>query len=195
MKTRNKLDKGLNRRGFLGGVLKLGAGAAALSVVGCEGFDTYVDGRDGKRGRCGGGLEPSESASRTATPEELFTPISMAMMLGEKWRLDNIVRKPDTHLRVTLTDIQTGNPLELEVFRGPDTEKRAIAQTDRWEFYTYDGKTAGQTTPEHVVDAINQLALNLVGHENDAPFVKLNRTVCLFADRDPGPPEQAGTGA
>ena len=178
----------LDRRAFLTGVLKLGAGATALSLLGCEVAEGMGEGGPGK---CGGELPPDEVTDAVARPEQLFSPVGPSMMLDEKWRLQNIVRKPDTHLCVTLRDVQTGNPLDIEVFRGLDPQGRAIAQTDRWEFYVYDAETAGTRTPDHVVDAISLLALNLTGHENRPPFVRLSETVCMFADRDTGPAKGA----
>lgn len=180
-------SKSLDRRGFLGGVLKLGAGAAALTLVpGCEALQ---DDDHGKRGRgrraCGSkrNAKQYEKTDRVAEPVELFAPLTMGMVMEDKWRLDAITRRPDSHLRVRLVDTHTNNPLDVELFRGPDAKKRSIAQTDHWEFYTYNEKEAGKSTPDHVKDAINQLAAMIIDTEPEPAIINLNATVCTFAQR------------
>ncbi|GEM_PF-3457968 len=176
----------VDRRGFLGGVLKLGAGAAALSVLAaCEALEPAdpLAGRGG--GSCGGRRKRhrNQDDKRVASPRELFEPMTMGMVMEDKWKLGKIARQPDSHLRVELVDVSTGNPLEIEIFRAVAGNAKAIAETDHWEFYTYDGETAGQTTPDHVKDAINQLAMRILDNESKAPIVNLNKTVCTFAQR------------
>lgn len=178
--------KSLNRRGFLGGVLRLGAGAAALSLLpACEAFEAD----DGRRGRgrraCGGKrrTEQYENTTRVAEPEELFAPLTMGMVMEDKWRLGKVTRRPDSHLRIRLVDTTTGNPLDIELFAGPNPNHRGIAQTDDWEFYTYNEKEAGKATPDHVKDAINQLAAMVIESEPKPAIRNLNATVCTFAQR------------
>ena len=186
MASKDRGAKTLDRRGFLGGVLKLSAGAAALSVLpSCEVGEL---GGSGRRSCGGGGSYSSFGLERTAEPRELLEPMTMSMVLEEKWRIQSITRRPDTHLRVRLVDINTNNPLDIEVFSGPDAQKRAIAATDSWEFYTYNADERGQQTPDHVVDAINQLAAVVLNNEHKPAIAKLNGTVCLFEERQPDEP-------
>lgn len=185
----DKAASNLNRRGFLSGIVKLGTGAAALTFLGCDAFAGGDGGAHrGRGGRPCGDKQAANAAKQTAParPDQLFEPLTMGIVMDEKWRLDSIVRQPDSHLRVTLTDVTTSNPLQIEVFRGPDAAKRAIAQTDLWEFYTYDGSEAGKITPDHVLDAVNQLAMRLVDGEHRTALVKLNASVCVFEDRERG---------
>ena len=184
------------RRAFLGGVLKLGAGAAALTVLpGCEVGEAGAGGRRGRRGKrgCNGDRHKGAPNGRVAQPEELFEPMTMGMVMEEKWRLGKILRRPDSHLRVQLIDVNTDNPLDIEIFRGPDPLKRAIATTDHWEFYTYNEQERGKPTPDHVKDAINQLAALVLDNEKKAAIANLNATVILFNDRahdEPTPAEK-----
>lgn len=197
--------KSTDRRGFLGDVLKLSAGAAALGLVaGCDALDADDGGRRGRKGRrgCKNRHGREQSTTRVAEPTELFEPMTMEMVMEEKWKLDKILSRPDGHLRVRLVDVTTQNALDIELFRGPDPLKRAIATTDLWEFYTYNEAQRGKDTPDHVKDAINQLAALILENEHDPAAVNLNKSVILFNDRqhdEPTPSEKpantAPTGA
>lgn len=180
--------KSTDRRAFLADVFKFSAGAAALSVVaGCDALDLDEDrhGRRGCRNKANGDLEQT---TRVAAPTELFEPMTRGFVMNEKWRLEDVLVRPDKHLRVRLTDVTTDNPLDIELFRGPDAKKRAIAATDYWEFYTYNADEAGKSTPDHVTDAVNQLAAVVLGTEQNPAIRNLNAQVCLFADRLPDAP-------
>jgi hypothetical protein len=115
----------------------------------------------------------------------LIQPVVWGGALDGNWRLLGIELCPDQHWTVRLADTAHGGEIELELFRGPSAT-RPLAHSRDWELYSYNGGRGGLRSPEHVLDAANQIALLLADNEGKPEVRALHDRTASFAQRQPG---------
>jgi hypothetical protein len=168
----------VDRRAWLGGLLRLGGGVGALALVsatgGCEGSEEASP-------------APAPAERRMSAPEAmvLLHPLQQGDFIEKPWRIEGFERSPEGSLLLYVRDVVHGGRAEI-VFLRHEGEARPVANTKYWDLHLWNGGQGTKETPQHLIDLLGLVGMTVIDNE-DSPAAKALLATARRTTAEPAP--------